>query len=478
MVVHHYNSGDTSGSESDDDTARNTDGNTAGVSPSSWRGWKERGKQAYLRGDYASALQAYSQALQRQHNALLGTGSSNNNSNSNNNSSNRNNDFSLFPSRLDQQILLSNMVACRLKLGGAPQAEAAVANAKKCIALNDQWAKGHLRLAEAYLALGRSYGDETDDRSPRRLEVSNKACDALQRVVDLDPTNQSARNMLTKELRYWAVRSGDGGGAPEPSAPPEHMDNVRTSSSSNTSSQEYQGTSTDEPQDQDYSSSNSNNNSNNSNYNNNNGTDDIDIEDDGNYDFTPSWQDRLSFQVQRVRAWYSGLSEDDRMLVHLAILFVVLYVAFGGRFGLEYYGKNNAPQSRSNNVYDEFYASRGDNSYGSYRRTEDASHSYRSYDRYGGSSTNYHSGYRSRNRGSSSSGWWDTGLTWPYVMVVLVASYIGQRVFGISPYTVLFFLNVLGRRRGGGRYWAPRQRYGGGWGYNRHRPFRGGMWGR
>jgi hypothetical protein len=157
----------------------------------------------------------------------------------------------------------------------------------------------------------------------------------------------------------------------------------------------------------------------------------------------------------------------------------VLYVAFGGRFGLEYYGKNNAPQRRSNNVYDEFYANRGDNSYGSYRRMEDASHSYRSYDRYGGgsgSSTNNRSTYR--NRGSSSSGWWDTGLTWPYVMLVLVVSFIAQRVFGISPYTVLFFLNVLARRRGGGRYWAPRQRYGGGWGYNRHRPWRGGMWGR
>jgi hypothetical protein len=101
------------------------------------------------------------------------------------------------------------------------------------------------------------------------------------------------------------------------------MDNIRTTSSSNTSSQEYQGTSTDEPQDQDYSSGSNNNSNYNNNNNNNNGTDDIDIEDDGNYDFTPSCQDRLSFQVQRVRAWYSGLSEDDRMLVHLAILFVV-----------------------------------------------------------------------------------------------------------------------------------------------------------
>lgn len=276
---------DTSGSESGDDGATNN--NPERPPSTSWRGWKERGKQAYLNGDYASALQNYSQALQRQNNIL-------------NNMLNGDNNNFLPPSKLDRQVLLSNMVACRLKLGGAPQAEAAVTNAQKCIAIDNQWAKGHMRLAEAYIALGRSIGA----LSEKRIECSNKACDALQRVIDLDPTNQNARHMLTKVLRYWAIHgkssnssSGANNASPEPSAPPEHMDASRSDAHASEQQQQQQQQGND--------------------------AEGIDIEDDNNYVVAPSWQDRLAFNIQKVRTWYAGLCEDDKAFVKLAVLFVV-----------------------------------------------------------------------------------------------------------------------------------------------------------
>jgi hypothetical protein len=147
----------------------------------------------------------------------------------------------------------------------------------------------------------------------------------------------------------------------------------------------------------------------------------------------------------------------------------VLYVAFGGRFGLEYYGKNNraTPPGRSNAVYEDFYKSRNENHYNH--------HSSNSYDRYGGDSS----------RASSSSSAW--GGYYSYTMVVGAVACIAQRFFGVSPYQAIFFVTTLMGRRGGRVF--PRRRYGG-WGgmglggggggfgnYNfRHR--RGGMWGR
>jgi len=83
-------------------------------------------------------------------------------------------------------------------------ASAAVEDAKQCVALNPQWAKGHFRLACAYAALG--------DRS-------NDVCQSLQRTLSLDPGNASARQMLLRELR--------GRGRPRPSAPPADQDPSR-----------------------------------------------------------------------------------------------------------------------------------------------------------------------------------------------------------------------------------------------------------
>lgn len=72
-------------------------------SPTSWIGFKELAKTRYDAGDYEGAIAAYCGAI----NPELSCPAS------------------------EKQILLSNMVACRLKIGGTAQAEAAVENAKQ-----------------------------------------------------------------------------------------------------------------------------------------------------------------------------------------------------------------------------------------------------------------------------------------------------------------------------------------------------------
>jgi len=117
------------------------------------------------------------------------------------------------------------------------QAEAAVATAKKCIVLNDQWAKEHVRLASAYIALGLNGN-------------SNDACNALKRALQLEARNPTARDMLIRVLRsrdHGNVNvnvknnnsnnvNHDSSEAHSPSAPPQHMDNNNNNNHNNNSS--------------------------------------------------------------------------------------------------------------------------------------------------------------------------------------------------------------------------------------------------
>jgi predicted Zn-dependent protease len=84
--------------------------------------------------------------------------------------------------------MLSSLVNCRLNLGGSKQAEAAIKEAKECIALNKRYAPGHLGLAKAYLAL-----DEVNH--------SQKATDALQECLRYNPRNTEAQRMLVRQLQ-------------------------------------------------------------------------------------------------------------------------------------------------------------------------------------------------------------------------------------------------------------------------------------
>jgi len=124
-------------------------------SSSSWNDLKKEGRDAFNSGKYEEALEKYRSSL------------------------------SLTPPENERQVLLSNVVACRLKLGSRAQYEAALVDAKQCVSLNERWSKAHVRLASVYIALQRS----------------NDACNSLQRALTIDPSNQLARTMLTNELR-------------------------------------------------------------------------------------------------------------------------------------------------------------------------------------------------------------------------------------------------------------------------------------
>jgi hypothetical protein len=379
------------------------------------------------------------------------------------------------PSTLDRQILLSNMVACRLKLGGKAQAEAAVVTAKKCIALNDKWAKAHVRLGSAYIMLG---GDEST--------YSNDACNALQRALQLDPGNPTARDMLVRELRSRDRRhNSSSSSTPSPSAPPQYMDSQEYSSpgsaSANNSNRngtrmsgyQNQTQNQDERQNQEQPQDHE--------YNNIDGSNSI------------SWRERIQFQIQRANGWYSAQSEGIQTVLKMFLVFVVLYVAFGGRFGLEYIFNNNNDNSRTNsgkystdnNVYEEFYRDRNQRNRQQddrrYRQDEDYS---RQQNRNHRDNYDSSSSYNSRRSSShSSSSWWDSSGTssllsgqYSHMLIIGGVVFVANRL-GISPYQAIFFVNMLmGRRGGGGRrrggFGGPGMM--GGFGNVRHRP--GGMW--
>jgi tetratricopeptide (TPR) repeat protein len=363
------------------------------TAPASLVGWKERGSSHFQRGDYEAALNAYKQALRPD----------------------------LECPSSEQQLLLSNIVACRLKIGGRAQAEAAVEAAKQCVALNESWAKGHIRLASAYIALG---------------DHSNDACNALQRALQLDPRHPTARDMLVRELRR--DRANNGRAAAEtssspasPSAPPADLDDHDYAPQREFQSQQRQ---THQHNDDPY-----------------------------NIDDDISWQDRAQFYLQRAKFWYMNQSADVKAVLKVFFVLIVLYVAFGGRFGLEYFGSRSDRHlhPQSGNAYDEFYQQ---------RRT---SHDYHSRDRYDPYAGRYHdphdnSGSPHHHHGRRSHSWSFGGDNASTLLILAGVAYLAHRN-GINPFQALFFANMAmgGRGRGMGRN---RGMFGGGYG-------RGGMMG-
>lgn len=332
---------------------------------STWQTYRDQGKELFRQKDYAAALAKFTSALDCN-----------------------------VASPFDRQRLLSNVVACRLKLQQPP--ELAIADAKACVAINNQWAPAHVRLASAYLL----------------NQQSNDACNSLQTAIQLDPTHAIARQMLLSELRR---RNGSNPSPvnPDYTEPDEYYDDT--------------------------------------------------------HNHTP-WLERCQFHVQSMRQWYRTLHGDVRTVLHIVLGLILLYVLFGGRFGLDTMLWNNkAPQQKlqgdySNNVYntyrqqqqrrdsESYYSRRSSNNrnsnYGSYNNNnnnqyDDATY-YGSGGGYGASSYNY--------GGSNSLG----SSEWLYIPVLLGGFYVAYQM-GISPWQVLMLMNVVGGRRrymggGGMRY--------------------------
>lgn len=214
--------------------------------PTSLIGWKERGRRLFAEKDYHGALSAFQHCLEG---SLSGE---------------------------EEAMIRSHLVACRLPLG---QTSAAISDAKRCVQLRPNWARGHVRLAMSYSQNGQS----------------NVACQSLQTALRYDPNHPTARSMLIRELQR-----------------DRHLTQNQQDSS--------------EPE--------------------------LDPEEDPQSNGTPFVQSSLKDWSQRIRQTWRHMSEDQRMLVQILVVLVVLYLSFGGRFGWEH--RATRGNYSAENAYSEY----------------------------------------------------------------------------------------------------------------------------
>jgi hypothetical protein len=181
----------------------------------------------------------------------------------------------------------------------------------QCISLNDKWSKAHVRLASAYIALGNH---------------SNDACLSLQRAISLDRNNKVARTMLVREMRERNNRercgrggsNGSSSSSSSSSSSPRHHNSDETPNHHPSSCTAVPSAPLQQHDDDD----------------------ELDIDDIDEDDNTPSsrqlpLQTIFSQRLQQLISWYHSQSGDFQTLLLVSILFLVLYVALGGRFGLD-----------------------------------------------------------------------------------------------------------------------------------------------
>eukprot|EP00571_Detonula_confervacea_P004705 CAMPEP_0172312982 /NCGR_PEP_ID=MMETSP1058-20130122/19000_1 /TAXON_ID=83371 /ORGANISM="Detonula confervacea, Strain CCMP 353" /LENGTH=459 /DNA_ID=CAMNT_0013026551 /DNA_START=93 /DNA_END=1473 /DNA_ORIENTATION=+ len=410
-----------------------------------WDESKDSGKQAFSEGKYRDALTFYSEAIRQ----LLLTSDEQEGSNSSSSSSHTH----------EHQVLLSNAIACRLKIGGQDMAQKAVEEAKKCVALNNQWSKAHVRLASAYIAMGGH---------------SNDACLSLQRALSLDRNNKVAREMLVKEMRQRnnRERTGESGSSREGS----QEERNGSSSSASQSNNDAQHHPTEETPHRSFPSpsappqpSQSTNNSDN---------DGIDVDDidppDAYYSLT--FSQRIQHHFAQFITWFYSQSDDIQTLLKVAVCFLILYVALGGRFGLDYalggdksigrqgnYGEGNAydkyssasssPQNRYSSSSDQYQDRYGNekqqqtgNSHGAYDQQRQTSGGYndrtnsqndRHYSRYE-NDRDYNPPRRQRSTSYQMPNLYDGSLA--SMAILLVIGIVCHR-FGINPFQAMWMLN-------------------------------------
>lgn len=392
-----------------------------GTAASSWRLYKDRGRDAFTAERYHDALGAYRSALA----------------------------FSGIPDA-ERQVVLSNVVACRLKIGGPAMASAAVEEAKQCVALNDRWAKGHVRLASAYIAQGGH---------------SNDACNSLQKALSLDPSNTTARTMLMKELRRDRVAMArpasaddDSNLPPEPSAPPM-PDSHSPSSRTTAAPPEDIDPATGRP----YSFHHQSNQA------------AAAAAAAADIDESPTMAERVQFSFARIVQWYyHDLSDDGRTLVKVLLGLLVLYVGMGGRFGLDSLFSDGEEHNRGHydygSAYDRFYGrAGGDTGAGAAAGAgagAGASSNYAGsgargygYDRaYGEGGRNTYDPYeyvpRGRGGGGRSNSYHIPNLFdgSPLSIAVLMIFGCTCHYFGINPFHALWMLNIFTGNRGRGMH--------------------------
>lgn len=232
---------------------------------SSWQYHERKGKQLYAQQDYTTSITHFREASRL---------------------------AALIAPRKERSIILSNIVACRLKIGGIENLYASLEEAKECVSLNDKWSKAYMRLASVCIALG-----EHD----RRHGHSNDACQALQTAIRLDPSNSKARDLLMKEMRRGlspGTRSNDQDG--DGSVQDEHNSEDANASFARPPYDDVDATWE----------------------NNNNGN-------------RPVWIQQIHDKLHDFRAWFDNLSENGKTWTKVGLGLLILYICLGGRFGLE-----------------------------------------------------------------------------------------------------------------------------------------------
>ena len=194
--------------------------------------------------------------------------------------------------------ILTRMVACQIQLNNT---EAALALAQEIVELQPRWAPGHVTLGVTCTF----------------ARASNDACRHYQTALRMDSQHAVARKLLRHELQQRNDTTTSNNTTP---TLPEDLtleralglddDDASTEPSNDASSSHYS---------------------------------------------TAQAAPRGDSWLSRLLMWYHRLSEDQRTLLHIGLGLVVLYVAFGGRFGLS--GNTTRRQGNydaSNNVYAQY----------------------------------------------------------------------------------------------------------------------------
>jgi hypothetical protein len=190
--------------------------------------------------------------------------------------------------------------------------------------------------------------------------------------------------------------------------------------------------------------------------------------------------DRVSLHVGRAMTWYQSQTDTVQTLLKVLVIMVCLYVAFGGRFGLEYffhpqkgggpkfkyddyYPKQQRQYQKGNyeagNAYDQYYNSRRRQESPPQHQQRHQDQQQQQYNRYSSSSSSYdhkddyHQSRRQPHQGSSSS----SSFHFPNLfdgsfqsMTILAGiAYFCHRN-GINPMQALMMMNLMAGGRGRG----------------------------
>jgi uncharacterized membrane protein YgcG len=215
-----------------------------------------------------------------------------------------------------------------------------------------------------------------------------------------------------------------------------------------------------------------------------------------------NWTEKLQYQLLKLKWNYSQLSNDRKAFLKVAIVLLILYVAFGGRFGFEQ--RNNQDPSK----FDDYSHSYSNSHYPYQSESRTTSHSTsgnrRTTASSSGSSTNgnrrqsddYNNNYeddydfyasqrraREQRYNGSRSSWSFSDFEIPYLfdgslpsMLILAGIAYACHKMGVSPFQAIWLLNVMQGGRGRRVYRGDMGMGGGfgGGGFGRGYMYRGG----